>query len=117
MARTLTSLTIAAAVIVSAGSLAQAGGTDREREACTPDAFRLCTSAMPDEGRVENCLRAAGPRLSRACHDVFYPQAAGAQAQMTRGQAMASERMQPTAPDRMQTPSMPQMPPAADNDD
>jgi hypothetical protein len=72
---------------------------------------------MPDEGRVENCLRSAGPRLSRACYDVFFPQSANNQAQMTRGQAPMRERARPSAPDRMQTPSMPQMPPAGGDDD
>ncbi len=48
-------------------------GTAAERDACTPDAFRLCMSSMPDSGRVEVCLRAAGPRLSPACYAVFNP--------------------------------------------
>jgi hypothetical protein len=118
MANSLASLTAAAALIAGAGSLAYAGGTDQQREACTPDAFRLCTSAMPDEGRVENCLRNAGPRLSRACYDVFFPQSANNnQAQMTRGQVAPRERMQPSAPDRVQVPSMPQMPPSGGDDD
>ena len=64
---------ISLAVIASCGSSFAQQGTDAQREACTPDAFRLCTSAMPDSGRVESCLRAAGPRLSAACYAVFYP--------------------------------------------
>lgn len=117
MANTLTSLTTAVALIAGSSAAALASGTDAQREACTPDAFRLCTSAMPDEGRVENCLRNAGPRLSRACYDVFFPQSANNQAQMTRGQAPMRERAQPSALDRMQAPSMPQMPPAGGDDD
>jgi hypothetical protein len=53
---------------------ALAQGTPQQREACTPDAFRLCSAYFPDSGRVEACLRASGPRLSQACYDVFYPQ-------------------------------------------
>lgn len=117
MANTLTSLTTAVALIAGSSAAALGNGTDAQREACTPDAFRLCASAMPDEGRVENCLRNAGPRLSRACYDVFFPQSANNQAQMTRGQVPMRERAQPSAPDRMQTPSMPQMPPASGDDD
>ncbi|WP_398472914.1 hypothetical protein [Tardiphaga sp.] len=95
-----------------------AAGTDAQREACTPDAFRLCSMAMPDETRVESCLRAAGPRLSRACHDVFFPPEAAASNQITRGQAPAPrDRMQPSAPMRPQNPSMPQMPPGPELDD
>lgn len=50
-----------------------AQGTDREREACTPDAMRLCGQFIPDADRVEVCLRNAGPRLSTACYAVFNP--------------------------------------------
>lgn len=92
-------------------------GTEQQRKACTPDAFRLCTTAMPDEKQVEDCLRAAGPRLSRACHEVFYPQPEADPAQVTRGQAaphertQSSARTQPSAPDRAPEPSMRQRPP------
>jgi hypothetical protein len=108
------------AAVMTIGTVAIAhaqGGTDAQREACTPDAFRLCTMAMPDEGRVENCLRAAGARLSRACYDVFYPQQAAAPSQVTRGQAMTRERIQPSPPPRPQNQSMPQMPAGRGQDD
>jgi hypothetical protein len=58
-------------VLAIAPALGQ--GTDAQREACTPDAFRLCSAAMPDASRVESCLRAAGPRLSAPCYAVFNP--------------------------------------------
>lgn len=64
---------ISLALAASCGPTFAQQGTDAQREACTPDAFRLCTSAMPDSGRVESCLRAAGPRLSPACYAVFNP--------------------------------------------
>lgn len=65
---------VAAVAVLSGGStLAFAQGTDQQREACTPDAFRLCGQFMPDAGRVEACLRNAGPRLSPACYVVFNP--------------------------------------------
>jgi hypothetical protein len=50
-----------------------AQGTQQQRDACTADAFRLCGAYMPDAGRVEACLRASGPNLSRPCYDVFFP--------------------------------------------
>jgi hypothetical protein len=28
---------------------------------------------IPDSGRIENCLRGAGPQLSPACYAVFNP--------------------------------------------
>lgn len=115
MARHLTNLIAAMALVAGAESAAYAGGTEEQREACTPDAFRLCASAMPDESRVESCLRSAGPKLSAACHQVFYP-AANSNAQMARGQAAPRERAQPSAPQRPETPSMPQMPPGPASD-
>jgi hypothetical protein len=50
-----------------------AQGTQAQRDACTPDALRLCGAYMPDPGRIEACLRASGPSLSRPCYDVFFP--------------------------------------------
>lgn len=65
---------IAAIAVSSYGpTLAFGQGTQQQRDACTPDAFRLCGQFMPDAGRVEACLRNAGPRLSPACYVVFNP--------------------------------------------
>lgn len=63
---------IAVAVIAGAEP-AFAQGTEQEREACTPDAWRLCGQFIPDADRITDCLRNAGPRLSPACYAVFYP--------------------------------------------
>lgn len=46
-------------------------GTEQQREACTPDVFRLCGQFIPDAEKIEACLRSAGPRLSPACRVVF----------------------------------------------
>lgn len=102
-----------AVALVATSATAIAAGTEQQREACTPDAFRLCAASMPDEGRVESCLRAAGPRLSAACHQVFYPEPVASNAQMTRGQV----RMVPATSQRPRTPSMPQQPPGQADDD
>lgn len=50
--------------------------TDQQREACTPDAFRLCSSEMPDANRVAACMAAKKAGLSAAlprgiCHLQF----------------------------------------------
>ena len=114
---------IASLALISAPSLVLAAGTEAQREACMGDAFKFCSMAMPDERRVENCLRDASPRLSRACYEVFYPPQAAAPNQVTRGQApamrerMQPDRMQPSAPMRPQNPSMPQVPPGPEDDD
>ena len=45
--------------------------TQEEVNACTPDAMRLCQSAIPDAHRVGDCLYHARRRLSPACAAVF----------------------------------------------
>lgn len=62
-----------ASVLICAPSWALAQGTADERQACTPDVFRLCGRYIPDADRIANCLQQAGPRLSPACYAVFYP--------------------------------------------
>ncbi len=59
-------------IVVCSPAFAQQG-MEAQREACTPDAFRLCMSSMPDAGRVEGCLRSNNSRLSAACYAVFNP--------------------------------------------
>ncbi len=76
--RTMTSTTVAGSIAalvlaVHGSTFAFGQGTDQQREACTPDAFRLCGQFIPDAGRVEACLRSAGPRLSPQCRVVFNP--------------------------------------------
>src|ERR1700722_18597923 len=59
--------------LLSAETSATAQGTDQQRQACTPDVFRLCGAYIPDVDRITACLRNNGPRLSRPCYDVFFP--------------------------------------------
>jgi hypothetical protein len=59
--------------LLSAETSATAQGTERQRQACTPDVFRLCGAYIPDADRITACLRASGPRLSQPCYDVFFP--------------------------------------------
>jgi hypothetical protein len=63
----------ALALLLGAATPATAQGTDREREACTPDVFRLCGAYIPDVDRITACLRGSGPQLSRPCYEVFFP--------------------------------------------
>jgi hypothetical protein len=67
---------VASVLAVFLQSSAMAQGTDREREACTPDVFRLCGAYIPDADRITACLRNSGVRLSRPCYDVFFPRQA-----------------------------------------
>ena len=42
-----------------------------QRAACAPDAFRLCSSVIPDAAKVESCLRQKQSELSNACSAIF----------------------------------------------
>src|SRR5271167_5160701 len=58
-------------------------GTAEQRDACTPDAFRLCSSYIPDATNVENCLRQRKSDLSDRCRSVFgYSRASDRQQQI-----------------------------------
>jgi hypothetical protein len=46
-------------------------GTPAERQACTPDVFRLCSGAIPDEGRIVACLEENSRKLSGPCRAVI----------------------------------------------
>jgi hypothetical protein len=63
----------ALALLLYTETSAFAQGTDQQREACTPDFFRLCGAYIPDVDRITASLRGNGPRLSRPCYDVFFP--------------------------------------------
>jgi hypothetical protein len=60
---------VAAAAV--AAPLSAFAYTQEDANACTPDAFRLCQSAIPDESRVAYCLAQNKPRLTPACAVVF----------------------------------------------
>jgi hypothetical protein len=46
---------------------ASAQGSDAARQACTPDAMRLCSNVIPDVARVTACMKAKYSQLSPAC--------------------------------------------------
>jgi hypothetical protein len=48
-------------------------GTEEQRDACTPDAFRLCASEIPDIPRITACMEANKERLSPRCRVFFEP--------------------------------------------
>ena len=51
------------------GASAQGGaqGSDAARQACTPDAMRLCSDVIPDVAKVTACMKAKSAQLSPAC--------------------------------------------------
>jgi hypothetical protein len=47
--------------------------SEAQKEACTPDAFRLCGAYIPDSDRVAACMQANVANLSPPCKAVFQP--------------------------------------------
>lgn len=45
--------------------------TAQQRSACTPDAFRLCSSEIPNIDGITACMRKQKASLSPACKAVF----------------------------------------------
>jgi len=60
-------LAVLAGVSVYRADGAAAQGTDTERQACTPDAMRLCGDAIPDVAKVTACMKAKSSQLSEPC--------------------------------------------------
>ncbi|MCA6123042.1 hypothetical protein J6500_14225 [Bradyrhizobium sp. WSM 1704] len=48
--------------------------TPEQQQACTPDAFRLCNSEIPDVDRVTACMIRNKALLSPACKAFFRPE-------------------------------------------
>jgi len=61
--------TLALPIGMLLGSLNAAGaqGNEAAREACTPDAMRLCNEFIPDEAKVKSCMLRKRSELSEAC--------------------------------------------------
>jgi hypothetical protein len=49
------------------GDAAAQQGTPEARQACTPDAMRLCSDFIPDVAKVTHCMMAKRGQLSAAC--------------------------------------------------
>jgi hypothetical protein len=50
---------------------AAAQGDDAARQACTPDAMRLCGDFIPDVAKVTACMKAKRAQLSEPCRLVM----------------------------------------------
>ena len=65
-------LVCCALALVSQSSASRAASAE-ERQACTPDVFRLCSSEIPNVDRIVACMKRERPKLSPACAKVFNP--------------------------------------------
>ena len=54
--------------------------TPEQEQACTGDAFRLCSAEIPDVGRVTACMIARKAELSPPCRAQFGPEPRDAEA-------------------------------------
>lgn len=62
----------APALLFSVVMIAPAFGyTDEQVSACTPDVMRLCSDALPDEGRITKCMIQKQKQVSIACMIAF----------------------------------------------
>ncbi|WP_049768167.1 hypothetical protein [Methylocella silvestris] len=73
LARSARAIFAAALLALSGGAALAQGfeGTAEEREACTPDALSICSSAIPDPTKVKECLVQHVSELSPGCKEVF----------------------------------------------
>ena len=60
-------LLLIAIAAMGVGSAAAQQGTPEARQACTPDAMRLCSDFIPEVAKVTRCMMAKRGQLSAAC--------------------------------------------------
>jgi hypothetical protein len=65
-------------LMAGCGAAHAQGYTANEQALCTDDAFRLCSSAIPDVGRVTACMVRKQAQLSPGCAQFFRPVTASA---------------------------------------
>jgi hypothetical protein len=65
--RIIVCLALPAAVLFFGLNHASAQGTPDARQACTPDAMRLCSDVIPDVQKVTACMMAKRSQLSAEC--------------------------------------------------
>lgn len=60
-------LALPAGLLLGSLNGASAQGSDEARQACTPDAMRLCSEFIPDAEKVKSCMLRKRAQLSEAC--------------------------------------------------
>jgi hypothetical protein len=59
------------AALAATSTASFAAGTAKQRSACMGDAFRFCSSAIPNVARVTSCMKANYSKLSAGCKAAF----------------------------------------------
>ncbi len=81
---------VVATVLVVSSTAVIAAGTEAQRQACTGDVFRLCSSDIPNVDRIVACLKRERAKLSAPCQAVFGTETASA----TRSIVLAEQEKQ-----------------------
>ncbi len=74
MIRVAASLATAVALCPSSYAMAEGvgdRGTKEQQDACTPDVYKLCSDAIPNEKKIVACLKLNADKLRPACRKVF----------------------------------------------
>jgi hypothetical protein len=64
-------LLFVAVTVMGIGVASAQQGTPEARQACTPDAMRLCSDFIPDVAKVTHCMMAKRGQLSAACRSAM----------------------------------------------
>jgi hypothetical protein len=67
-------LMLATALAISMWPAASRAYTDEQQQACSPDAFRLCSADIPDVDRVTVCMIRNKSQLTPGCRAFFRPE-------------------------------------------
>lgn len=59
------------AMLATSASLPVLAESKSDRDACTPDVFRLCSAEVPNASRIVACLNRKSSELSPGCRAVI----------------------------------------------
>ena len=103
-ASTSGSLAIAVALLSSLSITSSQAYTSDQQQLCTGDALRLCSSEIPDVGRITACMARQRSALSEGCRAVFRAEPASPATNVsysgaTKPQGRTMQRAAPNAGD------------------
>jgi len=103
-ASTSGSLAIAVALLATLSITSSHAYTSDQQQLCTGDALRLCSSDIPDVGRITACMARQRAALSPGCRAVFRAEPASPATNVsysgaTKPQARAMQRAAPSVGD------------------
>jgi hypothetical protein len=104
-------LMLATALSVSTWPVASRAYTPEQEQACSGDAFRLCSAEIPDVDRVTVCMVRNKSQLSPGCRAYFRPEPEAAVTPVTAGRPLtirpAKARKPVSAKPRKKKPAKP----------